>query len=463
MVGMCTRPSEPPPPPTTIWYMGVKTRLLEPLEAAIAPLLAARSSRTHPPRLLDLLCGTGVVGARLAPRASVWATDAQAYACVLARARLQPAAGLESALERCLQRAERAREALFERYGAVLEAERRWFERAEEPGSIDAYCRWAEQEASGHDPARACAGCRPDTFPPRLVTAYYRNVYFGVRQAIELDALRWAIEAESEPAARNALLAALLFAASRATSATAHFAQPRALSRRSERERLVQRRQIDVRARFVERLQQLEREQAAQRARGGFRHPHRVERREVVSWTRTAVREPVDVVYADPPYTADNYSRFYHVLETLVHYDYPPLATRAGRLTRGRYPALERRLRSPFSSPATVEAAFAAVCGFAARLGAALVWSYARPNGLLIRRVYDGQLAPFERLLGRFYREVEITEIPLAHSGAGSRALRTHELIAVCREPRSRPLPVSRKTSEPRARTQPAATEIANS
>ena len=33
----------------------------------------------------------------------------------------------------------------------------------------------------------------------------------------------------------------------------------------------------------------------------------------------------VDLVYIDPPYTNAHYSRFYHILETLVNYDYPEL------------------------------------------------------------------------------------------------------------------------------------------
>lgn len=31
----------------------------------------------------------------------------------------------------------------------------------------------------------------------------------------------------------------------------------------------------------------------------------------------------VRLVYADPPYTSDQYSRYYHIYETLILYDYP--------------------------------------------------------------------------------------------------------------------------------------------
>src|SRR5258706_4501012 len=35
------------------------------------------------------------------------------------------------------------------------------------------------------------------------------------------------------------------------------------------------------------------------------------------------------VIYADPPYTEDHYSRYYHLFETLVRYDYPELSGKA--------------------------------------------------------------------------------------------------------------------------------------
>ena len=38
---------------------------------------------------------------------------------------------------------------------------------------------------------------------------------------------------------------------------------------------------------------------------------------------KAEVANNVDLIYIDPPYTNAHYSRFYHILETLVDYDYP--------------------------------------------------------------------------------------------------------------------------------------------
>lgn len=55
-----------------------------------------------------------------------------------------------------------------------------------------------------------------------------------------------------------------------------------------------------------------------------------------------AVPDGPRAVYLDPPYSKLQYSRFYHVLNVLLDYDYPPIHG------VGRYPPLDRRFSSRF-------------------------------------------------------------------------------------------------------------------
>src|SRR5690606_930023 len=71
--------------------------------------------------------------------------------------------------------------------------------------------------------------------------------------------------------------------------------------------------------------------------------------------------EHVGVVYADPPYTRDHYSRFYHVLETMCLWDDPGVSTTRIRAataiySRGMYRA--NRHQSPFCIKSQAPAAF---------------------------------------------------------------------------------------------------------
>ena len=149
------------------------------------------------------------------------------------------------------------------------------------------------------------------------------------------------------------------------------------------------------------------------------------------------------LVYLDPPYTADNYSRFYHVLEVITRYDYPELKRgRNGKILRGRYPVLSQRFRSDFCSPAKVEDEFRRVLKGASCCGAKLVISYSSPTGLLLKQ-YSGQgcAEPLERfrvLCGEFYEKVEILRRPMMHSGQGDSNIEIDELLVVCSRPHSR-------------------------
>jgi adenine-specific DNA methylase len=82
----------------------------------------------------------------------------------------------------------------------------------------------------------------------------------------------------------------------------------------------------------------------------------------------------VSVVYADPPYTAQQYSRFYHVLETLVGGVAEPIQSVRGSTPKGLYPAL--RYLSPFCSRRQAPAAFERLVTTARAAEAHLMVSY---------------------------------------------------------------------------------------
>ena len=82
----------------------------------------------------------------------------------------------------------------------------------------------------------------------------------------------------------------------------------------------------------------------------------------------------VGVVYADPPYTAQQYSRFYHVLEALVECVPAKLQEVRGSVTRGLYP--EGRYLSPFCSKTKAAPALGALALTSAKAGANLLLSY---------------------------------------------------------------------------------------
>ena len=182
--------------------------------------------------------------------------------------------------------------------------------------------------------------------PVSIFTEIYAGSYFGVTQAMELDLLRIVIEQKAFSRWQlNAALAALMSAASRCVhSAGKHFAQPiknsTAGSNRFADGRLLQDRNISVTQSFLEAAAQINSLTHSEEDGNQFilGESERLNR---------SVYESFDLVYLDPPYTAQQYSRFYHVLETLVSYDVPKLFV-DGKLTTGLYP--DGRYKSAFSS-----------------------------------------------------------------------------------------------------------------
>lgn len=85
-------------------------------------------------------------------------------------------------------------------------------------------------------------------------------------------------------------------------------------------------------------------------------------------------RHNVSVFYADPPYTAQQYSRFYHIPEVLHSYRYPKLQMFRGDVTQGIYP--NNKYKSPFCSKVGARQAFSKIFELVRDNNASLVLSY---------------------------------------------------------------------------------------
>lgn len=237
--------------------------------------------------------------------------------------------------------------------------------------------------------------------PACLFTGYYAGNYFGIRQAIEIDSMRLAIEAYRQQGnisdwQAKAFLAGLMSSCSRAVStAGKHFAQPLILNVNADEQRsfaltrALSDRKVSIIEEMRKALSQIE-ERAAL--------PRKVSKSFEVSFeslvadadlngTALAFKQNfgvdgINTIYADPPYTAQQYSRFYHILETLLFYDYPVLQrhpSMPGILTQGLYRT--DRHKSVFCSKTAAPKAFEALFRIAQQTSDSLVLSYSETRG----------------------------------------------------------------------------------
>jgi adenine-specific DNA-methyltransferase len=440
----------------TLWYMGAKGRLVPDISETIADIT--------PPRglVFDIFGGTGAVSQSLVSDYTVYANDVQHYSSVVLGAMVehgpQSADRLHSLLnfKRDIQkRYEFYKAKLMANLSEPVQQERRLL-KAVLRGSVEEYRKFVLSTPLYPTAKKDIApiwrkGARyfmeqgfegkASTDVHHLVTSYYQGVYFGLEQSIDLDALRAAIASiKGHYAARKRrhYLAALLCAASISTSGTSHFAQPRNLTRDRDLKAVAKRRVRpipDLMQDFSKQIKTYLKSTSFQRGNKVYTSDYRR--------LLSRIRRRPDTIYADPPYTADNYSRYYHVLEVLARYDYPLLARKSdGRLSKGRYPLQTYRFQSDFCTARRVEDEFRKLVHSSANLGSSLVLSYALPTGLLFKRLMPGcgtqnrALKQFLALFKERYKKVSLRKRSLMHSGQGDSNLQVTELIVRCRHPR---------------------------
>jgi adenine-specific DNA-methyltransferase len=382
MIEDATRPEVPPSAFRPIHYLGNKLRMVDTIDRVVASCAQGAGP------VCDLFSGTGVVAHRLAANRRVVAADIQEYSCVLTAALLNPQA--LSGLDRSdLRRDARAHENLIRstKYYGLIELETDAL-RSAVAGAPDMLCRIVEhgsvlRYAIEHGEiaqplgnllhsAAASVPSGADT----VLSRYYGGLYFSYSQAAELDGLAYAIRKLRGPS-RTVALAALLSTASDLVSTVgSQFAQPVRPTDKDGRPKVASLRVVakkrvrsaaDV---YWERLQQYEQLTPTSEQHTVLRADYRDVLRQLPADTAA--------VYADPPYTRDHYSRFYHVLETIAQGDEPSVSSvRVGKVDRASR-ALYRRQRhqSPFCIASEVVPAFTELFSGVARLGAPLVLSY---------------------------------------------------------------------------------------
>lgn len=209
-----------------------------------------------------------------------------------------------------------------------------------------------------------------------IATTHYAGTYFGIQQAVAIDAIRVEIEqlrrtCDITSWVENGLVSALLSAMSRAVfSAGKHFAQPMlerpGVNDSFYRSRLLSDRSVDIGAAFIESAIKID-----CFVKNGSHSVRGVPIEDV--YIEFAELQP-SLVYADPPYTAQQYSRFYHVLDVISDYRLPQLQVVRGEVTKGLYG--EGRYKSPYSSKNSAPRAFDTLVGSTRRAGSSLAISY---------------------------------------------------------------------------------------
>lgn len=316
--------------------MGSKLSMLQ---NGLGTLIRLRSRSAK--RVVDLFSGSAAVSWFVAEstRTPVLANDLQEFAAVLARAVIGRTASLDP-----------------------VEVGRSWFAAAAmQVWNCPAwYEAKALERAKGNTKdlvrrSRKLCTRNPDI---GVVWRAYGGHYFSPSQALVIDALRANLPPE-EPE-KSVCLASLIIAASKCAAAPGHTAQPLSPEAPSGQKAIRDAWKLDP---FLVALRALE-----QLCSRFSQVPGEATTRDAIELANDLGAG--DLVILDPPYSDVQYSRFYHVLETIAKGD-------CGEVQgRGRYPAFELRPQSRFCKKSESGEAMRELLGALARVRARVIITF---------------------------------------------------------------------------------------
>lgn len=365
--------------PHLLKYMGSKREILDFVKNSIVEL------NVDSQWFCDLFTGTGVVAGSLKNIYNIHANDIQAYSSILARTYLTNFKStistdqLKLIKERVIYFVEEFHSSYkslnfdynkiqtLEEFVAIENAQQKLIE--------------ADFEIGFH-----------------LFTKFYSGTYWSFEQCVWIDSIRAVAEQYKGKPEYYAIISSLIFAMSYTSQSTGHYAQFRDAKKDSSMIDIMQYRKKDIWLFFERKITELT------NFLNGNSRDFKVTTLDYIDCLR--IVEKGAIIYADPPYQSVHYSRFYHVLETLVKYDYPKV------LYKGRY--RDDRHQSPFCKKSTVKDAFVALYQGVKSRDAHLVLSYSDTGMISLEELT--QLG--SKVLSRNYSQ-NILEIDYKHSNMG--------------------------------------------
>jgi len=404
-----------------IHYLGSKLRIVQYICNIIDEVDPSRGP------VCDLFAGSGTVSGALSHIREVTAVDIQEYSRVLCSALLHPAEVNNASAERFIKKAYLSEESknLSWAIEPLANYELTCINQAEK-SNVEPLCDLLENGSLVAFERNVCSSQEPSLLkalkescsrlnksnmvdtPIAITTRYFGGIYFSYVQASHIDILLE--RTTSLPLAqRDTFLAAILSTTSEVVNTVGkQFAQPirpRSLNGQPK-PHLIDRISRDRSINVIDTYQKwLKRYLAIPKTN----RPHRAIRQDYEEALKNL--KNVSVIYADPPYTRDHYSRYYHVLETLCLRDNPKISTvrihGQNRMSRGIYRV--DRHQSPFCIHTEAPKAFSTLFAGVRALDIPLVLSYSPYKNITNSRPRLMTIKQIEELAKTYFKHIEIS------------------------------------------------------
>lgn len=220
----------------------------------------------------------------------------------------------------------------------------------------------------------------------------YADTYFSKEQCLNIDSIRYAIEKVNNESKKNLYLTALMSSMCKIQSTPGHFAQfmPK------EHRRVIPLRNMNIWQEFLEKCDDFK-----DIITNNYENKsYNMDYKDLLK--REEIRN-VETFYLDSPYSGEQYSRFYHILETIVKYDNPEVSYKA------KY--RNDRFMSDFCYKKTVEREFRNIIEYCQENDSNLVISYSNKGVIECEKL--------EKICKEYYDNVEVKTFNYKHSTQG--------------------------------------------
>jgi len=343
--------------PKFIGYMGCKTKLLDPIIQALNDVYQGGA-------ICDLFSGSGTLAGALGNQCQMIANDIQHYSTILSDFYLNawrypsiPSA--EKIIHETEEIVKKNLNCLCKKFG--LKVDYTNINSAEQLLKIEEKQRLLIHESFDHE--------------YHLFLKYFSGTWWSAEQCVWIDAIRAVVDQYQHQPCFDVIFCALLFAITYANPGIGHrYSFYREPSSDIAFKEMIACRKRSIADLFIKKYNQIL----------IWLPPHPSSHKNIITtldYYECLQTFKGGVVYADPPYSASQYSNSYHILETLVRYDYPAIQKKKdGRFTKARY--RQNKHRSPFALKSQVKTAFQKLFFGVLNNGSDLVLSYSN-TGLL--------------------------------------------------------------------------------
>lgn len=407
-------------------YQGSKSSLMPFISKNIQKYISPKDT------ICDIFSGSGCVAASLKNNYSLVANDAELYSYIITSALLNPPAHDELInIKNIFFKGYKSNfYQLLKKHEEYVAKERYFISAKDNDSLINLYNHfptiWNQIDSSINTKTLK----KNNEY--NLFLYYYSGSYFGIEQSISIDAIIKTIHETVFDSTINVIWSCLFYAMSETVFAKdGHMAQPLSLDKNLSRH--LKQRSKKIINYFEKKLEEF----ISLNINFENKNNSCVYNEDILNLLENDSfnKQNIKLIYADPPYTDMQYSRYYHLLNVAAQYNYPNPTIFNGKFTKGLY--TDGRNQSKLSQKSTAKEILQKLFDYCLKHKIILALSYAYPKNEINQKTdrYTVSIEELVQMARKTFgsKKVQIEQESYKHSNhRNSSTKEVFEYLIIC-------------------------------